>query len=826
MVNEFDHLDIYQEIEGDFLLFLPKNHPALEELDLRPEKFKKIEKITEIYRGPLCRPSIENFIDLFSSTKNARKRVVLSGHGNDGYIGALTTDNYTKFLKFLENSCCEFLEIISCYGGGMNTLTHYLEAEEKITPSFAIKIDSIGSFPTRSWMDPETFKKTFQTIEQFFSKRFSDLIEFRKQVKNQGIGLRPLLVENNPFVCFENHSLLRFPLKGRNLPQGFRPVREERGYIALTYPKLQAAKLNIEQFDYEEKQIKHASTPAAIQVEDANIFEIFPLIVDVPLTFNQTPFLLSMVPGNCHHLLQQVTLHSKKMLTDFFSEYQNCNDIKAFFIKDLEVAGKKYHQVAMIASSNGVSWVQREDAVDGDGEKHPVYYLYQNSSSDKREISAEEHAFIVHQWAEKTTPLSEAVRVSSGGQETDQDFSESLRRTFWDENFPLPKDYKIYLDLCNKEEEPYEETLKNVAVENLQFILEAALDANNTKLALFIINHYSKNIDLDKKGLFGEILINQAIKNKSLPLVKLLVENGVNLNGKGFVQLPLNTAIIIGDPEIIDYFLTILDKFDIEAKDKYGKTAFWLAAARSRPQDSFLIPKTLSEKGADINAQNSWGSTALNCAVYNKEKRTIDELLKIGADPYAGKPSALIYAIHNRDLDMVSYLIEKGVNASLADHEGNYPIIEAASKGTPAILREILKNKNVNINVENNKKETAILKAYKNGSLANFEILKSMGASINVAQKPGNDLLSVALELHDTDFLELFPAAVIPRKETFFLELFPGAVISQKETLNKFFEEGIKRKDLKFCRELLRLRALSLSRKCLELSENYRRNNG
>jgi hypothetical protein len=71
-----------------------------------------------------------------------------------------------------------------------------------------------------------------------------------------------------------------------------------------------------------------------------------------------------------------------------------------------------------------------------------------------------------------------------------------------------------------------------------------------------------------------------------------------------------------------------------DARDVAGHTALYLAAADVSAQDALALVAPLVAAGADINAPNRFGATALHAAVMGGSQNAIAALLSHGADPH------------------------------------------------------------------------------------------------------------------------------------------------------------------------------------------------
>ena len=99
---------------------------------------------------------------------------------------------------------------------------------------------------------------------------------------------------------------------------------------------------------------------------------------------------------------------------------------------------------------------------------------------------------------------------------------------------------------------------------------------------------------------------------------------------------------------------------DVNAKDNEGKTAL-MEAAKFGYKDTVEI---LLQNGADINAKNNLGATALICAAMSGYKNTVEILLKNNAKTqflYEGKTAQKL--AENKGFNVIAQMIPKTIHA-------------------------------------------------------------------------------------------------------------------------------------------------------------------
>lgn len=88
-----------------------------------------------------------------------------------------------------------------------------------------------------------------------------------------------------------------------------------------------------------------------------------------------------------------------------------------------------------------------------------------------------------------------------------------------------------------------------------------------------------------------------------------------------------------GNPTLLDY---IDQGVPVDLANQDGNTFLMLAAYSGHAE----LLTGLVERGADVNKLNDRGQSPLAGALFKKEEAVVAELLRAGADPDAGTPSA------------------------------------------------------------------------------------------------------------------------------------------------------------------------------------------
>ncbi|OLD81297.1 MAG: hypothetical protein AUF67_08710 [Acidobacteria bacterium 13_1_20CM_58_21] len=175
-----------------------------------------------------------------------------------------------------------------------------------------------------------------------------------------------------------------------------------------------------------------------------------------------------------------------------------------------------------------------------------------------------------------------------------------------------------------------------------------------------------------------------------------------------------------------------------------------LEAAKAR--NTAEVQRLLGE-GADANAKDNAGWTALIWAAYFGRNDTVRALLEKGADVNAkGKDgiTALMNAASADYRDIVHALLEKGAHVNAKDNDGWTPLFWAAFSGRAEIVRALLE-KGADVNAMDDSGKTVLMSAAVRGHASTVRALLEKGADVNAKSKTGRTALMSAADLGHLD---------------------------------------------------------------------------
>jgi len=298
--------------------------------------------------------------------------------------------------------------------------------------------------------------------------------------------------------------------------------------------------------------------------------------------------------------------------------------------------------------------------------------------------------------------------------------------------------------------------------------LQRVAIAGHKDIAALLIDH-GASVDY-KDGQFGSTSLHYAVQYGHRDIVELLIEQGADINAKNDQgKAPIDIAMGQGRMDIASVlidngaeasFLTkmrvsmarqerrpvdlslftaakngeqqevkaLLDQgADINAKDDQGMTALHLAAQGGHTD----VVEFLLSKDADINAQNIKGYTPLYSAIWKNDPNMVGLLVSKGADVNFSPEddySPLHHAVWEENLDIIKVLIDNGADCDVKDQDGWTDFRYAADEAN----REIIE-----LFVANGADVSGIYRAACLGNVARVEALLEQGAAVDEKDELG-----------------------------------------------------------------------------------------
>ena len=273
---------------------------------------------------------------------------------------------------------------------------------------------------------------------------------------------------------------------------------------------------------------------------------------------------------------------------------------------------------------------------------------------------------------------------------------------------------------------------------NSEALFIAAKEGNPKKVDSLLANGAPVDAKQAPDGLTPLII---AIQWGHLPVVQALMKAGADVNLKDDLNqaTPLMWAVRKGDKKPMRLTATIEQKYPIA---------------------DFLL-----ETGADVNARNRWGGTAIQWAADSKNLRMVERLIRKKADVNAAdeaKLTPLMVAANYEGpeyLEMVKLLIRAGARVNDSDELGMTPLMKASMNHYKTDTVRFLLANGAQIEAKDNQGQTALMIACKSARAEVAQFLIQSGADIQAKTTAGESVLTVAKRAGYANVIQLLMKA-------------------------------------------------------------------
>lgn len=276
-----------------------------------------------------------------------------------------------------------------------------------------------------------------------------------------------------------------------------------------------------------------------------------------------------------------------------------------------------------------------------------------------------------------------------------------------------------------------------------------------------------------------------ALKSGKPEIAKLLIENGAIISAKGE-----NGAKLLIDVLENGYFdianILILQGADVNARQyryKPKQTALIIASESTHNPKAYKTVQLLTERGAEINATDKDGNTALH---YARDSQIVNYLLTHNAK---ASEEHFISKIEYLDIDTIKLFLEKHNYIHTADKYGNTPLIKVTRRSNRRKAADIVKlllQHGADPNRKNNSGETAIMVAARGSKPELVKLLWENGADLTIKDNRGQTVKQYGSDQHVERLLDWIET----KKKNPSESLFIGIKYFDRELVKKAVRNG------------------------------------
>ena len=227
--------------------------------------------------------------------------------------------------------------------------------------------------------------------------------------------------------------------------------------------------------------------------------------------------------------------------------------------------------------------------------------------------------------------------------------------------------------------------------------------------------------------------------------IEILLRAGADVNFPDFTGLSALILAVTDKCEINCVSSFVAAGADVDARDNDGKTALTWSVHHEHAE----CIENLVQAGADVNLVNYDGSTPLTVAAQGSHDKHIEILLRAGADvnfpDFTGLSPLILAAIEKCNENCVANLVSAGADVNAQDSQGNTALTWAAQHEHAECIKMLAKA-GACVNIQGTiSGETPLMIALLGHNPTDcVEALIAAGADVNIANHSGDTPLSLA----------------------------------------------------------------------------------
>lgn len=284
-----------------------------------------------------------------------------------------------------------------------------------------------------------------------------------------------------------------------------------------------------------------------------------------------------------------------------------------------------------------------------------------------------------------------------------------------------------------------------------QRLIEASEKGDNITVVQLLMSGVDPNVNAKDWAGYTPIIV--ALNNGHIKTAKILIEAGVDINKLGDCgRTPLVNAILDDRIELVKLLLELGADVNVYSRAKHSPLMLSLINKNS------TIARMIIEAGANLNTVTDYGFTPLHYAIRMNDIEMVKFMVEKGAlvnnNLNKWGNSLIKEAVNKENLDMVSYLINIGLDIKKLDYDGNTLLHWIATTGNINLINLVLDTGIVDVNILNTCGATPLILAVSYSNKEMVSLLIQRKADVNIQSNSGRSILHVAITAGDKDIIK------------------------------------------------------------------------
>ncbi|OGE47109.1 hypothetical protein PENARI_c063G04915, partial [Penicillium arizonense] len=237
-------------------------------------------------------------------------------------------------------------------------------------------------------------------------------------------------------------------------------------------------------------------------------------------------------------------------------------------------------------------------------------------------------------------------------------------------------------------------------------------------------------------------LLHLAVKYDNVGLAEALLQHNANINAFYRGKTPLMRALKYFSPGVRELLLNHRD-LDINIQNQARESALWYAIHYGTFS---TLKRVLEQPNVQVDVKHKHGRTALHLAVFAGRIEFVHLLLSSGSDPVlqddsGHSPWDWAWRFNRPVMEMIfsNDPMAKVFLGTKSSQEAELPLHQAVAYGSVEAVKRLLRQKNLDLDIQNRKGSTALHLAIQNKRLEMVNLLLCHPrANVNCKDKDGN----------------------------------------------------------------------------------------